>query len=226
MTKKKVAPKKLEDVKKYVNLIEKYSIIGAVNMENLPAKQLQTMRANLRGTVEIVVGKRRLLTLALEKTKDKKNGVEQLIGNLKGMPGLIFTNENPFTLYKKLKKSKSSAPARAGQVAPKDVVVKAGPTPFAPGPIIGELGAVGLKAGVEGGKVAIKQDAVVVKEGQVFSQSVAQLLTRLGIEPMEIGLNLVAAYERGTIFTKSILDVNEDEYVNNITKAAQWAFNL
>jgi large subunit ribosomal protein L10 len=42
-------------------------------------------------------------------------------------------------LYKILQKSKSSAPAKAGQTAPNDIYVKAGKTSFAPGPIIGEL---------------------------------------------------------------------------------------
>ncbi|MBI2112759.1 50S ribosomal protein L10, partial [Candidatus Woesearchaeota archaeon] len=36
-----------------------------------------------------------------------------------------------------LEKNKSNAPAKPGQVAPKDITVKAGATSFAPGPIIG-----------------------------------------------------------------------------------------
>jgi len=65
------------------------------------------------------------------------------------MPALLFTKENPFKLYNKLQKSKSSAPAKAGQTAPSEIVVPKGPTPFAPGPIIGELGALGIKTAVE-----------------------------------------------------------------------------
>lgn len=226
MATKHVAPEKLDQVKKFVELMIKYPIIGAVDMENLPTRQLQNMRASLRGNVELLVGKRRLMKLAIEKAKDKRKDIDQLIPHLKGMPGLLFTNENPFTLYKKLKKSKSSAPAKGGQTAPKDIIIKAGVTPFAPGPVIGELGAIGLKVGVEGGKVAVKEDKVVVKEGEIIKPAVASILTRLGIEPMEIGLNVVAVYQDGTIFQKSVLDVDEDAYVRNITQAAQWAFNL
>ncbi|MFQ5475246.1 MAG: 50S ribosomal protein L10, partial [Candidatus Nanoarchaeia archaeon] len=90
----------------------------------------------------------------------------------------------------------------------------------------GELGGVGIPAGIEGGKVTIKKDTVVVKEGEAINAKLAGLLTRLGIEPMEIGLALTAAYEDGNIFTKDILSIDEKAYLNNITTAHRWAFNL
>ena len=210
----------------YVKLMKDYPIVGAVDMENLPTKQLQNMRAQLRGKVVIKVGKMRLMKIALEKAAKDKPGLEKLIPYLKGMPGLIFTKDNPFSLYKTLDKNKSTAPAKAGHIAPNDVVVPAGPTNFAPGPVIGQLGAVGIQAGIENGKVAIKKDAVVVKEGEEINAELAGLLTRLGIEPMEIGLALSATFEDGNIFTKDVLAIDETEYINNITTAHRWSFNL
>lgn len=220
-----VAEWKKKFVKNYSKLISDYPIIGVVDMQGLPAAQLQKMRSQLRGKVVLVMGKKSLFKLALSDSKNKE-GVDKLSGYLRGMPALLFTKENPFLLYKILQKSKSNAPAKAGSVAPKDIVVTAGPTPFAPGPIIGELGQIGVKAGIEGGKVAIKEDSVVAKEGQVINAQLAGILTRLGIQPMEIGLNLVAAYEGGSIFDRKILAVDEQEYINNITGASRWAFNL
>ena len=217
---------KVDTIKELVQLIEKYPIVGAVNMENMPTPQLQNMRAQLRETVVIKMTKKRLILRAIEEAKTKVKGIEQLKEYVKGMPALLFTNDNPFKLFKVLQKNKSTAPAKAGQTAPKDVEVKAGPTGFAPGPIIGELGALGIKAGIDAGKVAIKEDSVVVKEGETFTAQVAGILTRLKIEPMEIGLDLVATYEDGTIFTKTVLNIDEDEFKQNIQTAASWAFNL
>lgn len=211
-------------VKEFVDLIEQYPIVGAVNMENLPSKTMQSMRESMRGNVLIKMSKRRLLKIALEQSS--KKGILELGEHLKGMPALLFTKENPFTLYKNLQKNKSTAPAKAGQIAPKDIIVPAGPTGFAPGPVIGELGGLGIKAGIEGGKVAIKADAVVAKEGDVIKPKVAEILTRLGIEPMEIGLDITAVYEDGEIYNRSILAVDEQEYIDNITAVAGWAFNL
>ena len=43
---------------------------------------------------------------------------------------------------------------------------------------------------------------------------------------MEIGLDLTATYEEGEIFEKKLLNINEQEYIDNIAKAHQWSFNL
>lgn len=220
-----VSEAKKEIVKRFSELIREYPIVGSVNMENLPAPQLQTMREQLRDKVVMLMGKRRLMEIAINDCKDKEN-IEEITPYLKGMPALIFTKENPFTLYKTLQKRKSPAPAKAGQTAPKDIVIPAGPTGFSPGPVIGELGSLGIKAGVEGGKVAVKEDAVVVKEGDTISQKVAGILTRMEIKPMEVGLDLVAVYEEGNILTKDVLAVDEDEIIAQFVQAQKWAFNL
>jgi large subunit ribosomal protein L10 len=170
------------------------------------------------------MSKKRLIRLAIEKSK--KQNIKALEAYIKGMPALLFTNDNPFSLFKLLKKNKSNAPIKAGQKAPREITVHAGPTNFAPGPIIGELGSFRIKAGIEGGKVAIKEDKVIAREGDVADEKLAGLLTRLGIEPMEIGLNLVAVYENGSILTSDVLDIDEDAFMNKIITAANEAFNL
>ncbi|MEM4263715.1 MAG: 50S ribosomal protein L10 [Candidatus Woesearchaeota archaeon] len=212
-------------IKKISDLVKAYPIIAVANMENLPSPQLATMRKQLRGKIEIFMTKRRLILKALDNIKDKP-GLEKLKQELKGMPALVFTKENPFSLFKTLKKSKSKAPAKPGQIAPYDIIVPAGPTPFTPGPIIGELGALGIKAGVEGGKIAIKTDSMVCAEGKPISEKLAGLLVKLGIEPMEIGLNVTAVYENGTIYPKSVLDIDEEKFMQDIMMTANQAYGL
>lgn len=221
-----VANYKKEIVKQLVMLMKKYDMVGIVDMENLPAQQLQKMREKLRDKVTILMTKKRIMKIAFEEVKKDKQDIDKLVDHFKGMPALVFTDQNPFILYKELKKNTSSAPAKAGQTAPKDIEVKAGPTSFAPGPIIGELGAFGIKTAVEGGKIAIKDDVVVCKEGEEISGKLAGILTRMGIEPMEVGLNVQAIYEDGTIFEKNVLDVDEDEFMASIRSAASSAFSL
>jgi|TARA_B100001971_G_scaffold214712_1_gene253778 large subunit ribosomal protein L10 len=213
-------------VQDMTKLMKQYSIVAMVNMEDMPAPQLQSMRSELRGKIDLFMTKKRLMRIALEKMKDEKKGIEELEKYFEGMPALIFTNENTFKLSKILQKSKSKAPAKAGQTAPEDIVINKGPTPFAPGPVISELSAVGLKVGVEDGKVAVKEDSVVARKGEKIKPKVAEILTRLDIKPMEVGLGLVAAYEDGIIYQKDILKVDEKEYADNINLAASQAFNL
>jgi len=222
-----VADSKKKIVNDFVKLIKEYPIIGAIDLEGMPTAQLQTMRAVLRDNdVVLLVSKRRLMKIALDKAKEDKKGVDEIKEHLKGMPALIFSKIDSFKLYKLLKQSKSEAPAKPNQTAPKDIVVKAGKTSFMPGPIISELSSVGIKSGVEDGKVAIKEDCVVCKEGDKINMVLAGLLTRLNIKPMEIGLNLVATFEKGVIFKKSVLDIDEEKFLADITKAALESFNL
>jgi len=213
-------------VKSIVKLMKEYPIIGAVNMEGMPASSLQSMRAQLRGQVVISMTKRRVMRYAFDEVKNEKKDIEKLIPHLKGMPALLFTKENPFKLFKVIKQNKTPAPAKPGQIAPKDISVKAGPTPFAPGPVIGELGAIGIKSEVKDGKIHIKEDSIIVKEGEEIKANVAGMLTRLGIEPMEIGLDLVAVYEDGVIYDKKVLDIDEEGFMNNLNNAIRWGFNL
>ncbi len=219
-----VSQKKKDNVKEFTELIDKYPIIGIVDMQNLPTRQLQVMRENLRGKVLLRMTKKRLAKLAF--ANSKKEGVEKLVDLFKGMPALLFTEDNPFALFSILKKNKSKAPINAGQTAPNDITVPAKKTNFAPGPVIGELGAYGIKTAIEDAKIVIKEDKVVAKEGDVVDAKLAGLLQRLGVEPMEIGLDLVGVFENGEIIPKSVLDIDEDAYKANFETAATEAFNL
>jgi len=205
--------------------LDRYPIVGVVNLQNLPAQQLQTMRSMLKlKGVKLSMTRKKLLYLAL--SQSKKNNLDQLSAKIKGMPALLFTNDNPFALNALLVKNKSEAPAKAGQTAPKDIIVKAGSTSFAPGPIISELAAVGIKTKVNAGKLEIIQDVTVAKEGDVISAKLAETLKRLDIKPMEVGLNLVAVWEDGLVFDSKQLYIDEKEYAQNIAQAATWAMNL
>lgn len=211
-----VSDDKKKAVKELVKLFKSYPNIGIVDVEGLPSSSLQKMRSQLKGKALIKSIKTRLIRLALEEAKEQVKGLEGLSKYVKGMPALIFTNENPFKLYKFIEKSKSMAPIKPGQKAPMDLTINAGPTPFAPGPILSELSSLGLKAGIEAGKVAIKQDKVIAKEGDVVDGKVAALLAKLGIEPMEICLNVVAILENGLVLVKDVLSVDETVYIANI----------
>lgn len=216
---------KKQEVEEIKELVENNSIFGIVDLENLPTLQYQRIRKGLKN-VKIKMVKKRLIKIALDQLKDKKKNIEQISEKIKGMPALIFTEDNPFKLYKEIDRNKSKAFAKAGQVAPGDIIVPGGPTPFAPGPIIGELGSFGIKTEVKEGKVAVKEKKLLVKEGELINGKVAGLLQQLGIEPMEVGLNLIVVYENGIIFDKKILEVDEKEYVTNLQLLHNEAFNL
>jgi len=216
--KARVSEAKKKEVARIEKLLLDYPVIGIINAENLPSKQLQQVKSQIKDTVVVNMSKKRLVMMAIDHLKDKINGIESLKEQLRGMPMLAFTKDNPFKLYRILASRTTSAAAKPGQTAPNDLIIKEGPTPFPPGPIIGELGKAGLKTAIEDGKVVVKGDKVVVKEGDTITADQADLLAKFGLEPMEIGLNLVAAFEDGLVYQKSVLAVDQQEYINNIQR--------
>ena len=163
-----VNQQKKDLVSRIAHLISEAPVVGILDMMNLPAQQLQKIRGALRNEgIDMIMTRKRLFYLALKQSgKDK---AEELGQKIRGMPALIFSKGNPFALYSFLQKSKSAAAAKPGQLAPRDLIAKAGPTPFAPGPIISELASVGIKTKVDAGKLVIINDSILVKEGQVIS---------------------------------------------------------
>jgi large subunit ribosomal protein L10 len=86
--------------------------------------------------------------------------------HISGHSALIFTDDNPFRLYKQLEKTKTKMAAKPGEKAPEDIVVEKGPTSFRPGPIVGDLQKAGLPAAIEAGKVKIRETKTVAEGGR------------------------------------------------------------
>jgi large subunit ribosomal protein L10 len=219
--KREIKQWKKDKVKDLTKKIDSSPIVGIVDMRSLPAKQLQHMREEFRGRLEIIMAKKALITRALEKSKFKP-----LAELITGMPALLLTDIDPFRLAVLLNKNRVPAPAKPGDIAPHELTIKAGLTPFTPGPVIAELSELGIRTKVEAGKLAVMKDAVVAKTGDEISEALAGILKRLDIHPMEIGLHLIAVSDNKKIFKESDLEISESEYVDNISLAHQQAFNL
>jgi len=219
-----VAEWKKEEVKELKDLIESHPVVGMADLSDIPAPQLQKMRQSLRGSAKLKMSRKTLMDLALNDSGKTK--VEALSNHMDGQPALIFTEMNPFKLYKILESSKTPAPARAGSIALDDIVVPKGDTGFMPGPILGELQKIGIPAKIEKGKIVITEDKTIVAEGEEISRDVASMLTRLDIYPMEVGIDLKAAYEDETIYTSDILTIDDEQTLSDIQKAYTQAINL
>jgi large subunit ribosomal protein L10 len=219
-----VSERKKAKLKEVLADIEKYPVIGIVDMHNLPARQLHQIKSQLRGKAVIRMVKKRIMTRALEQSK-KKN-VKGLQAKIQNQPALLFSEANPFELAQVIAKSVSKAAAKEGDTAPNDIVVPAGPTVLPPGPAIGELQKVKIPAGVEGDKIVVKKDTKVAAGGEVIGKDLAQALAKLGIEPIEISLNLLAVWDGGTVFGKDILFIPPEHYVTEMKSAYSNAFNL
>ncbi|MEK6986543.1 MAG: 50S ribosomal protein L10 [Candidatus Thermoplasmatota archaeon] len=221
-----VAPYKKELVESLVARFEKSKVIGIASIHGIPAPQFQAMRKQLAGQATITVAKNNLLRLALQEASKKKKGLDKLAEAIDGQTAVVTADLNPFKLFKQLEATKTRAPARGGEVAPEDIWVKEGETPFKPGPVVGELQKAGIPAAIERGKVVIKKDKLLVKTGNRIPRDVAQTLARLEIFPLVVGLDLKGAYEDGMVFRRDSLAVDDVQIRGQIATAGMQAFAL
>ncbi len=221
-----VAEWKFDEVKEIADLLTSKKVVGLVGIGGIPAPQMQHMRSNLHGVAAIRSAKNKLILRALDEAEKKIKGISDLKDSVTGQTGIIATDMNPFKLFSQIKSTRTMAPAKGGETATYDIGVKEGETPFKPGPIVGELQKAGIPAAIQGGKVVINADKVIVPAGEKIPVGVAQMLTRLEIFPIEIGMNLHAVFEDGSIFKPDVLDVNIDEFIGRMRQASNSAFNL
>lgn len=221
-----VAEWKKEEVSELKGLIDSYDVVGIVDLLNIPAKQLQEMRKSLKGKAVIRMSKKNLIDLALEDCEAEKDNVADLSDYMNGQVAVIATEMNPFRLYKILEDSKTAAPAKPGSIAVDDIVIPEGDTGFEPGPFLGELQQVGIPAKIDKGKIVVSKETVLVKAGEEVSKQVASTLSRMDINPMEVGIDLKAVYEDGAIYTSEVLAIDEEQTLADIQGAFTRAFNL
>ena len=221
-----VAEWKVGEVKKITELLTKNKVIGIVGIGGIPAPQMQQMRTGLHGTATVRSAKNNLIFRALNDAEKEIKGISTLKESITGQTAIIATDMNPFKLAAQLKATRTMAPAKGGEIAAHDIEVKAGETPFKPGPVVGELQKVGIPAAIQEGKVIIKSDKVLVPEGEKIPVEVAQMITRLEIFPIEIGMDLQAIFEEGSIFPPDVLDIDIDEFLGRMSQASNNAFNL
>jgi large subunit ribosomal protein L10 len=105
-------------------------------------------------------------------------------------------------------------------------VINAGPTNLLAGPAIGELQRAKIPAMIKEGKIHVREDTIVAKKGETISGTLANILKKLDIKSMLIGINVLGIWENGVIYSKDVLGVDEEEYLKNIKNAYFNALNL
>jgi large subunit ribosomal protein L10 len=221
-----VAQWKHGEVAEITSLLTHHKIIGIVDIGGIPAPQLQQMRGGIRAKAQIRSAKNTLILKALDQAEKDVKGISVLKDEVHGQAAVIATDINPFALFREIKATRTNAPAKGGEIATHDIEVLAGDTPFKPGPIVGELQKVGIPAAISEGKVIIKSDKILVEAGQKISNDLAQMLSRIDIFPIELGLNLHAVFENGSIYRPDVLDIDIDRFIGQLRTASFTALTL
>jgi len=222
---RQIVVQKAQEVEEINKLVQQHQVLGVASLQKVRAAQLQELKKKLKDVAHVQVIKNTLMKRALAELKDKPN-LEKLQDFMSGSNIFLFTDLNPFKLALLLEKGRVKTTAKAGDIAAIDVIVPAGNTGLPPGPIISQLGSVGLPTRIESGSVWVNRDTLVAKKGDLIDTRLASVLSKLGIKPVEVGLILKAIYENGLIFTEEQLHLDLEGFRRNIMEAQYNALSL
>jgi large subunit ribosomal protein L10 len=206
-------------------LPSEYNVIALTKMTKVRATQLMMIRKKFRNDIKIRVIKDRVAIRAFEKVKGII-GIENLSKQLEGQCALIFTNINPFKLNLIFAQNKVFLPAKGGDIATKEIVVPAGNTGIAPGPVLSEFKAANVPTKIDQGTIWVSKDTLVAKPRDVISAQLASLLSKLNVKPIEAGISVNFALAEGLIFQDKDLLINLDEYKDELVRSFEQALVL
>ena len=207
------------------DLPTKYNVIALSKMTKVRATQLMAIRKKFRNDIKIRVIKNKVAIRAFEKVKGIA-GIENLSKQLEGQCALMFTTISPFKLNLIFAQNKVFLAAKGGDVSTKEVVVPAGNTGIAPGPVLSEFKVANVQTRIDQGTIWVSKDTIVAKPGDVISVQLASLLSKLNVKPIEAGISINFAIAEGLLFKEQDLRINLDEYRTELIRSFQQALAL
>lgn len=220
----KIPEKKKKAVLELSKLVQEKNTVLIVSIKNIPGTQFQEIVKKLREKAIVKVPKKSLIIKALNSSKEEE--IKKIKESIDSDFAVLFSDLDAFDLAIDLVKSKSPSKAKAGQIAPEDIEIPAGPTDLVPGPAISELGALGIQIQIEGGKITIKSSKVVAKKGNKISQGAADMMGKLDIKPFSIGFTPLSAFDNLTKTFYPVMDIDPEVTLEKLKEDYQKALSF
>jgi large subunit ribosomal protein L10 len=218
--------KKVRAVNELISLLLKYKTVLFADFSAISSPQLQQLRLKLRNLAVLKVAKNKIIKIAFKKVVNNEKVMYEIEKILTGNTLLLFTNENPFSIYFILEKNKVPRYAKPNDIALNEIIIPAGNTGLTPGPILSKFGACKIPTKVQEGAVWITKDTVVARKGDIISADLADILKKLNIKPIYTGIRVKLAISNGLVIRPEDLKIDPDEYKRQITLAFQESLKL
>jgi len=159
-------------------------------------------------------------TLIRKCIKDNLQSNPQLSGllpHVRGNVGFVFTNNDLATLRTKISTIKVKSPAKAGAIAPCDVIVPAGPTGQDPAKT-SFFHALSIPTRIAKSVIEIASEVHLIKVGAKVTASQAALLQMLNIQPFEYALVARTVYDEGWVYPAALLDITDEDVLERFQR--------
>merc|ERR1711864_20580 len=190
---------------KLTALLDEYPKCFIVGADNVGSKQMQEIRIALRGHGVVLMGKNTMMRKAIRGHMESNPELERLLPHIKQNVGFVFTKLELTMVRDLLLANKVKAPARAGAIAPLDVIVPAQNTGMGPEKT-SFFQALSIPTKITKGTIEIISDVALIKTGDKVGMSESTLLNMLKISPFTYGLIIQKVYDSGSVFDPELLD--------------------
>jgi large subunit ribosomal protein LP0 len=205
---------------KMIRLLDEYPKCFIVGADNVGSSQMQQIRIQLRGFGVILMGKNTMMKKAIRGHLEKNPNLEKLLPFIYQNVGFVFTKLDLSSIREKIQSNQVAAPAKAGAIAPCDVVLPAQVTSLGPEKT-SFFQALQITSKITRGTIEIVNDINLIKKGDKVGASEAALLNMLKISPFSYGLSVLQVYDNGTVFSPDILDVTPQDLRNKFMEGVK-----
>jgi len=195
---------------KIETLFDTYNRCFLVGADNVGSKQMQDIRAFMRGKAEVLMGKNTMMRKAIRGMLEKHPDLEKILPCIVGNIGFVFTNDDLVEVRDMILEKKVKAKASAGAIAPLNVQVPAQNTGLGPEKT-SFFQALQIPTKISRGTIEIINDVNLITAGDKVGASEAALLNMLGISPFSYGLQINNVYDNGSVFSPKVLDITDDD---------------
>ncbi|EUD67150.1 60S acidic ribosomal protein P0 [Plasmodium inui San Antonio 1] len=217
MAKLSKAQKKQIYIEKLSSLIQQYTKILIVHVDNVGSNQMASVRQSLRGKATILMGKNTRIRTALKKNLQAVPQIEKLLPLVKLNMGFVFCKDDLTEVRNLILQNKSPAPARLGVIAPIDVFIPPGPTGMDPSHT-SFFQSLGISTKIVKGQIEIQEHVHLIKQGEKVTASSATLLQKFNMKPFSYGVDVRTVYDDGVIYDAKVLDITDEDILAKFSK--------
>lgn len=196
-------------------MIDEYPKCFIVCVDNVGSRQMQQIRIALRKHAVVLMGKNTMIRKAIRGHLPTNQKLEKLLSYVRGNVGFVFTKLDLTEVRDLIVSNRVAVPARAGAIAPVDVMLPPQVTGLDPEKT-SFFQALSIPTKISKGRIEILNEMHLIHKGDKVGASEATLLNMLNVSPFSYGLVIRQIYDDGTVFSPDVLDITPEVIAEKI----------
>lgn len=190
-------------------MLDEYPKCFVVCVDNVGSRQMQQIRQALRKHAVVLMGKNTMIRKAIKGHLSENPKIEKLLSHVRGNVGFVFTKEDLSDIKEMILSNRVAVPARAGTIAPVDVMLPPQVTGLDPEKT-SFFQALSIPTKISKGRIEILNEIHLIHKGDKVGASEATLLNMLNVMPFSYGLIIKQIFDDGTTFGPEVLEITTE----------------